>query len=94
MAATEEAITEEAIVDVAKMIMAKIATEIIIAMPSRYRTQMVKKIEINYNPTNRESMYPHKPISRATCNIKAITVEAASMGTVLVVVGGRKCHFI
>ena len=35
-------------------------------------------------------MDPLNTSNRATCNIKAILEEAASMGQVLVVVGGRK----
>ena len=44
MDATAEAITKEATVDVTIMIVAKIATEMIITMPARYLSQVVTKI--------------------------------------------------
>ena len=82
MAAAAEAITDEAMLDVTIIIMATIATEIIITMPDRYLSRVVKIIEINHNPTNREYMDPLKTSSRETWNRKEIAVEAAEMGNV------------
>ena len=53
MAAVEEAIIEEAMVYVAIMIMATIATEMIIIIPSSSLPRVFNNIEMNHNPKNR-----------------------------------------
>ena len=61
-----EAIAEEDTTHVEIVIMATIATEKTIEMPSRSQPWVVKKIEMNHNLTNREAMETLKPSIRAT----------------------------
>ena len=52
MAAAAEAITKEDLVHVAIMIMATIATEMIIIIPESSLPRVFNNIEINHNPKN------------------------------------------
>ena len=80
MAAAADEITEEATVDADIMLMATTAAEMIIKIPASSWPQVVKKIETNHNPTNREEMDPLKYSSRSTVQKQGNDVRGSLNG--------------